>query len=360
MMKLPLMSLAVVLALAPAAALAEMPANPLVERIAPDRVKLSWTSRAGVDIYMADRPDAAAEASALVSANDRDGVQEVKVTPGTRPYFLLRDRKDGASIRAAERALSLEHASNFRDIGGYPAAGGKHVRWGMIFRSGATAMLTQSDQNSIAALHLANMVDLRSAEERQLAPSRLYGVPYHAVGYSMNDILAAMTPDGAGVQAAPKNGGALYRQMPEMFAPQMRILFKRLLANEGPIVYNCSAGQDRTGFATALILSALGVPRDVIIADYHLSINYRRPEYEMAHFDPAAFPDNAAARMYSHYRNDPAAAKPQPLKEADGTAFLSSALDAIDQRYGSVESYLAKVLDVNAVDIATLRANYLE
>lgn len=215
------------------------------------------------------------------------------------------------------------------------------------------------------------MVDLRSSEERQLAPSKIYGVPYHSVGYSMAAITSAMqsgaTQPAAGqsgaAQAAPaipRNGGALYTHMPEMLAPQMRLLFDRLLSRQGPVAYNCSAGQDRTGFATALILSALGVPRDTIIADYHLSTQYRRPEYEMPKFDPAAFPDNAAAQMFARYRKEGAAAKPEPLKEADGTAFLSFALDAIDQRYGSVEAYLDKQLGVSAVDLATLRATYLE
>ena len=347
---------ALALALTPAAAFAA-PADALVERVAPDRLKISWADRNGVDVYMADRPDAAADAATLVSGNDRDGKHEVAVAPGARPYFLLRDRKDGGAVRAAERLLPLEHSSNFRDIGGYPAAGGKHVRWGMIFRSGATPLLTDADQAAVAKLHLANMVDLRSDEERQLAPSKIYGVPYHAVGYSMNAILSAMRPAaGSPATAMPTNGGALYRQMPEMLAPQMRVLFGRLRAHEGPLLYNCSAGQDRTGFATALILAALGVPRDVIIADYHLSTGYRRPEYEMVRFDPAAFPDNAAAKLFSHA----GATKPQPLKEADGTAFLSFALDAIDQRYGSVEAYLDKQLGFNAVDVAALRATYLE
>lgn len=68
-----------------------------------------------------------------------------------------------------------------------------------------------------------------------------------------------------------------------------------------PVAYNCSAGQDRTGFASAVILSALGVPREIIVRDYHLSSEYRRPEFEMTKFDPAAFPDNAAAKMFAAY-----------------------------------------------------------
>lgn len=361
-MRVSFLTLALLVAVAPLPALADAPANPDVERISPDRLKLSWANSNGVDIYMADRADATVDTAKLVSANDRDGVHEMAVAPGTRPFFLLRDHKDGDSVRVAERLVSLEHGSNFRDIGGYSTTGGKHVRWGMIYRSGATPLLTDTDMKTVAGLKLANMVDLRSSEERQLAPSKIYGVPYHAVGYSINAILGAMrsTPASAGGASMPSNGGALYRRMPQMLAPQMKLVFDRLLRKEGPIAYNCSAGQDRTGFATALILSALGVPRETIIADYHLSTSYRRPEYEMTKFDPAAFPDNAAAQMFSRYRRDPSAAKPQPLKEADGTAFLTFALDEIDQKYGSVPGYLEKELGVSAVDIADLRTTYLE
>ncbi len=361
-MKKSIKGLALLLASLPLPAIAGVPANPAVERLAPDRLKLSWTDRNGVDVYMTDRADAMADTAKLVSANDRDGVQELTVAPGTRPFFLLRDHKDGATARVAERLVPLEHGSNFRDIGGYATADGKHVRWGMIYRSGATPLLTDADMKTINGLKLANMVDLRSSEERQLAPSKIYGVPYQAVGYSMSTITSAMRPStpSAGGQTLPSNGGALYRRMPQMLAPQMKLVFDRLLQKQGPLVYNCSAGQDRTGFATALILSALGVPRETIIADYHLSTTYRHPEYEMPKFDPAAFPDNAAAQMFGQYRRDPAAAKPKPLKEADGTAFLSFALDEIDKTYGSVPAYLDKELGVSAVDIAALRTTYLE
>src|SRR3546814_7695541 len=70
---------------------------------------------------------------------------------------------------------------------------------------------------------------------------------------------------------------AVYRDFPQQLVPQLRVLFDTLLAKEGPVVYNCSAGQDRTGFATAMIMSALGVPREVIYKDYLLSTGYRKP-----------------------------------------------------------------------------------
>ncbi|TZG24168.1 tyrosine-protein phosphatase [Sphingomonas montanisoli] len=347
------------LAAIPLPVIAAAPTDATVTRVAPDKVRISWKDANGADVLMSDHADATAKASTLVSPDDRDGAHEQTVRPGERAYFLLRDHKSGDAIRVAERVLPLAQGSNFRDVGGYAAAGGKHVKWGMIFRSGATPLLSDADVQQVSGLHLANMVDLRSSEERQLAPSRIYGVPYNAIGYSMAQITNAMKATGTPANAMPTNGDALYRKMPDMLAPQMKLLFDRLLDRSGPLAYNCSAGQDRTGLATALVLSALGVSRDVIKADYLLSTPNRHPEWEMPWFDPAAYPDNAAAQMFARPKDAPVRPA-NPLYMPDGTPFITYALDQIDKDYGSVEGYLDKKLGVSAADIATLRATYLE
>ena len=323
-----------------------------VERTQPAAVRVSWTARGPIDVFLADRADAAPSTARLVSAGDRDGHEDVAVDPASRPYFLLRDKADGTVTEVAERLLPLEQGSNFRDIGGYAGAGGKHVRWGRIYRSGATPLLTDADRTRIAGLGLVNLVDLRSDEERQLAPTRIDGVPYAAVGYSMAQILDRTRTTG--------NGGALYRDFPTMLAPQLRIIFADLKRDRGPIAYNCSAGQDRTGFATAMILSALGVPRETIIKDYHLSTQYRRPEFEMPRIDPAAFPGNPVAQVFARYQDPHGVTKPQPLYDPDGSSYLDSAFAEIEAKWGSVDGYLDKELGVSATDIAALRADYLE
>nr|WP_087574185.1 tyrosine-protein phosphatase [Sphingomonas sp. CDS-1] len=324
---------------------------PLVTRTAPDTLTISWTGREPVDIFLSDDPGAKPNDAKLVSKEDRDGTETVKVAAGERAYFLLKGHKSGDMVRVAERVLPLQQGSNFRDIGGYPAAEGKHVRWGLIYRSGGQPLLTDADVKQIHALKLANLVDLRSSEERVIAPTRIDAVPYQAVGYSM------LTLTGGG---APKNGQGVYRNMPAMMAPQLRLIFQDLLARKGAIAYNCSAGQDRTGFVTAMILSALGVPRDTIVADYHLSTTYRRPEWEMPKIDTAVQANNPVAMFFAKYQQNPAAAKPQPLKDADGTPFLSHAFNEIDSRWGSVENYLEQEIGLTKLDLASLRAGYLE
>ncbi len=325
------------------------------ERISPGLVAVTWSDKAPVDVYMADRPDAAMSEAKLVADDNRKGRIEVPADPADRPYFILVDTKDGARVRLAERVLPLDQGSNFRDLGGYPAASGKHVRWGRIYRSGGTPMLSEADLAKIADLGLKDLVDLRSSEERVLAPTRIEGVRYTAVGYSMARI--------RGQTAAPGTDEYMhevYRVFPTMLAPQIRIVFEDLLAGDGPLVFNCSAGQDRTGFTTAILLTALGVPREVIYADYHLSTTYRRPQFEMPHLDVAAQPNNPAVQMFAGYQRDPAANKPKPLYDSQQHALLEFALAEVETRWGSVEAYLDKELGVSAEDITKLRAMYLE
>lgn len=336
----------------PAAALVS---NASVERIGPDQVTLHWTASGPVDVLEAVTPDADVATATLVSKADRDGKETVKaVATAGRSYFLIRDRGDGSVARVAERLVPLQQGSNFRDIGGYPGADGKHVRWGLIYRSGATAMLTPTDVATVKGLGLTQLVDLRSDEERVLAPTRIDDVPYTAVGYSMQRIFDSMKSG----TAAPQNGGALYRHLPTMLAPQMRLLFAALLRKQGAIEYNCSAGQDRTGFATAMILAALGVPRDVILKDYHLSTGYRQPNFEMPEINPAAHPGNPVAVMFA--RSNGVARKAEPLYDPDGKSFLTSAFEEIDSKYGSVEGYLNTEVGITQIDIAALRTTYLE
>src|SRR3990170_8050887 len=204
-------------------------------------------------------------------------------TAGTRRSFRaasalisLLPPAGGAGVRAAGRPLPLEGGSNFRDVGGYPAANVKHVRWGKIYRTGAMPKLTDSDYDYLAGLGIEVVCDLRSTEERQLSPTDAQAMGdarYVAVDYPASDIFRNLIPSSAAANSLSQSGRvtSLYREWPVSLAPQYKALFDGLLAGEAPLAFHCSAGQGRTGVATALVLTALGVPRDVIYADYHLS-----------------------------------------------------------------------------------------
>ncbi len=342
-----LLSLALLIA-SPALALADARA----ERDG-DALVVRWTASRPVDVRVSTAPDALPGAATLASAADADGEHRITAPAGQRLYVLLKEQGSSDWQRVAERVLPLEAGSNFRDIGGYLAAGGKHVRWGLIYRSAGQPLLTPADQAQIARLNLANLVDLRSAEERRLAPTRIQNVRYNAVGYSM----AALMP--AAGTAPVRNGATLYRGFPTLLAPHLKLVFDRLLNEPGALAYNCSAGQDRTGFVTAMILSALGVPQPVIMQDYLLSTQLRRPQFEMPRIDPAVAANDPVARMFAAYQT-PQAMTPTPLVEADGTPFLAGAFAEIAEKYGSVEAYLEREAGLTPARRTALRRAYLE
>jgi protein-tyrosine phosphatase len=311
-----------------------------VERVDATHVILTWSASGPVEVYLSERADDDRKRAKLLSTGNHDGRYLATVPGERRPYFLLRDKDDGGIARVAERLLPLERASNFRDVGGYPAAEGKHVRWGLIYRAAATPLLSENDIAAVRALGLSAMIDLRSSEERVLAPAKMLGqgIRYIAADYAFDRM--------------PRNYAGLLTSL----APQYRAIFRELLARPGPISYNCTAGQDRTGIATALILSALGVSRETILQDYHVSTGFRRPQYEVLPIDPAAYPGNSAAPLLARVLHS----TPQPLFTSQGRSLLAELFDQIDTNWGSVDKYLEQVLEIEPTQIAALRATYLE
>jgi protein-tyrosine phosphatase len=332
----------------------------IAERTAPDEIILHWQDANPVDVYVSAKPDAAPAAARLLVRADRDGVYHAHWTQPARPYFTLRDERDGTVVHVAERVVTLERGSNFRDLGGYPAAGGKHVRWGMIYRTAAMPMLTDADYRYVGGLGIHAIIDLRSVQERQIAPDGMpahTGALYLAHDYPADEIFSRIGAPPAGGQN-PVLG--LYRTWLMSLAPQFRDIFQQLLNRDGAVSYHCSAGQDRTGVATALVLSTLGVPRDVIMADYQLSTLDRRPENEIPPLAPGQYPGNIVADFYRRAQASGAPMKARPLYTAAGKPFLQDTFDEIDARWGSVDAYLDQVLGIDAAKIARLRALYLE
>ena len=264
------------------------------------------------------------------------------------------------------RLLPLEGGSNFRDLGGYRTADGKTVVRGQLFRSGAMAGLTEKDMAYLNQFDFKAVVDLRSSDEIELFPNRWannHDISYVTYDYSFRDVIADSADDAGKDAKRPEiSMEAFYPHLPTMLKPQLTMYFDQLLAHNTPLVVNCSAGQDRTGAASSLLLTALGVPRDRVIEDYLLSTDYRDAANEKAGVDlEHASEENAFARMMLRYRDDGEGAghKPQILKTDDGVPYITFMFAQIEEDYGSVENYLDKELSIDAGDIAKLREMYL-
>ena len=316
-------------------------------------VTLHWQDNDPVSVYTSTDPDAGIAAATLVASDVRTGTLSVPAAATERRYFLLRDGGDGSVVTVAERELPLERGSNFRDLGGYRGAEGRMVRWGRIFRSGAMPLLTSGDYTLLSGLKIGAIVELRSLDERMIAPTQLddrTGALFLSNDYSLTAMMANMMADRE----------YLYRDVGKALAPQYRMIFRRLLANDGAVVYNCSAGQDRTGVATALVLSALGVDRPAILRDYHLSTALRRPQNEMPPLNPADWPGNPIVPYYVAAMKSPGGPKAEPLYTPSGASHLVRFFEVIERDYGSVEAYLDRELGITAEDVKRLQAIYLQ
>ncbi len=258
-----------------------------------------------------------------------------------------------------DRLLPLEGGSNFRDLGGYKTEDNKYVKRGMLFRSGAMTTLSETDQAYLQRFGFQSVLDLRSDEELELFPNQWAKnaeLDYLRHDYSFRNLAANFSQSSGEIPSME----VFYTAFPQFLKPQLKIYFDSLLNRDVPMVVNCSAGQDRTGFASAMVLSALGVPRDTVIRDYLLSTEFRRPKNEFGDVNlEEAAKTNSFAAMMMQYK-DKAGDEPGPLYTEDGTPFIVFALNAIDDQYGGVENYLASEIGVDKKDLKKLRKYYLE
>lgn len=289
---------------------------------------------------------------ATIKAAGKDGRITLAIPASERLYVLMKDSK-GKVVSVAERVLPIEQGSNFRDIGGYVTKDGHKVRWGKAFRSGAMPLFTEADYALVGQLGIGSVVDLRSLEERDVAPDQIddrTGALFIANDYKIAPLMANY---GKG------DGENVYKGMEKLLVAQLRSLYRRIEANEGAVVYHCSAGQDRTGMATALLYDVLGVDRDTILKDYHMSTALRRPQYEMPKVDPADHPNNPILKYYSS-GDDKKRATAEPLYTPSGASHLAQFFTYIDSEYGGSEGYMKKALGLTDADIAKLRATMLD
>jgi protein-tyrosine phosphatase len=169
------------------------------------------------------------------------------------------------------RNLQLEGAVNFRDLGGYPTADGRRVAWRRLFRADGLGSLSESDRETLTGLGLTTVIDLRTAEEathRGRFPIDEVPVRYHE--FPLFDVLP--TPEDLPSWNETAYIAERYGDMVAEGRPALAGAID-VLAEPGalPAVFHCSAGKDRTGVLSALLLGFLGVPDELIVEDYALS-----------------------------------------------------------------------------------------
>jgi protein tyrosine/serine phosphatase len=245
-----------------------------------------------------------------------------------------------------ERHIDFEGIENFRDFGGYAAAGGRALKTGRLYRSGYHAHATDADLARMAAMDIGAIIDLRRPEERAREPARRW--PGFEAQVIENDIvsehhdwldvlrnLSEVTP-----QWFYEDSLAMYQLSP--FEPRHIDLFTRyfqvLSQGDGSIVVHCAAGKDRTGLICALTHHIAGVHRDDMIADYLLTNDEARIERKMGFLGPWM-------EQQAGVRTTPEALRVAVSVHPD---YLAASFRVIEDRCGSVDAYLTDVLGVDA------------
>jgi len=238
-----------------------------------------------------------------------------------------------------QRRIEMEGITNFRDLGGYRTTAGEEVKWLTLYRSDTLSSLTDGDMQAVCNLGITTAFDLRYGEERALEPSRFLGHDQVTVlemgldarpGESWVDSFETAT-DKAEVATAYMNEG--YRDYPFLYADAYREMIVRLTRGER-IVVHCTAGKDRAGTAAAMMLTVLGVPRDVVFEDYLLTNQYWdrgnrvRPEMDA----------DTVASIFSAREE-----------------YLHAAFTSIEAKCGSVETYIEDVLGLSEAKLAAFR-----
>jgi len=242
----------------------------------------------------------------------------------------------GSRVPVSDCRVPLEGAVNFRDIGGYRAAGGRTVARGRVYRSDGLARLTAKDHEALLRIGVRRVFDFRTQAEVSASPDHLPedgAIKYEnlPVMHGAIDFTVAMkrlqkgdadwlTPDfmASGYIRNLEEYGQVWGQVIHYLAEA---------SDDHAVVFHCTGGKDRTGTCAALILLMLGVDEETVIADHQLSNEY------IARMLPDIY------RLIASYGIDPDLLVPYFTAPREGiTTFLRHIRDV----YGSASTYLSK------------------
>jgi protein-tyrosine phosphatase len=262
---------------------------------------------------------------------------------------------------APSRHVVLDGAVNVRDIGGYRTSYGLQVTRGLLFRGDALSQLSGADVERLERLGLRIVIDFRTPGEVLLAGAdRLpFGTQLVSLPVSGGDLgliyelIASGDHERQRRELGDGRAAELMVEVNRGFVtdPRQREAFGaavRLVCSAGrlPLLYHCSGGKDRAGWMTAIVLTALGVPRDVVLRDYLLSNDFHRTEYQKLRYD----------LVKTGIVTDPDLLRPVMEQSA---SYLDAAFEEAERRYGSFGRFVTRGLEVSDATLGELRRTLL-
>jgi len=295
---------------------------------------LNFATAENRKIYIGESPETIDWENPITTSDERTIIFDNLKTE-SRLFFGIENEKSERII-LSERRIPLKKQPNFRDIGGLPTADGRRVKWGLIYRSGKLSKLNNSDLDYFANLGIEKVYDFRNNIEVEEDPDRYpeeVAIDYirlpigDPAGEEYEELVRQLRKgelEGAEMKARFEE---IMASFADTLAEDFNPLVQDLIDNQGqtPIMYHCSGGKDRTGFATAIILASLGVEREVIFDEYLMS-NYYRYDLNRRNL--------RLARLIG--------IKQEPLQYALVVYedYLKAAFEIIDERYDGMDNYL--------------------
>lgn len=261
----------------------------------------------------------------------------------TRKYFLL-SFNDKYFRTIGARSVQMDSVQNLRDIGGYfNEQGNRMTRWGKVFRSGELKSLSRNDTIRLNNLKIQTIIDLRGEDEAALVPEKYAGVNIVSIPIPIKgkEEISRRLEEGR----IRKGDGLVYMQdtyihyvteNSEQFGKALRVFLDK---DNYPVLINCSLGKDRTGFLTALLLTALDVPEEAIVKDYMDSNNH----IDLRHL----------ANIARNLNTD--AQETITVLLSTNATWLDLAFHKIKKKYGSTDNYLSKELHLTEKERDTLK-----
>ena len=275
-----------------------------------------------------------------------------------------------AQVAHSQRAIAFEEIENARDMGTLVMQDGQTVRTGMLVRSGCLAKATDSD---VAVLkekyHLTDVFDFRFEAEANAAPDRIIvGVSYTHLSTLPKAFIEGFSSYGRSDSVKMDKKSMMETLMKYAFEPKAQTMVRQLypaivtdstaqhyygeflrgvLRAEGGVLWHCSQGKDRAGWASAFLLAALGASRETIVEDFDLSNqSYARQAEALI------------AKIQGKDGSDGAVAFIRAMVGVSRENFEAT-LDLIDQRYGSLSGYIEKQLGFSKEEQQQLKEKYL-
>jgi protein-tyrosine phosphatase len=265
--------------------------------------------------------------------------------------------KFAENLREDYRKLPFTGAHNFRDLGGYKTEDGRRIKWGKIYRSDNLHSLTDEDVKYLSRLNIKSVVDFRSDEERESEPDRLTPdmtqvllpikfQPKELDDETLKNLMKNLT---FGTLDSSNLLTDFNIVIVKDFADEYKKFFRHVIENNAePIVFHCTAGKDRAGFASAMILTVLGVPREKVIEDYLLTNTYVKDHVDSEMLE---------IELKTFFRADT-----DNLRKINLVAerYIQAAFDTIDSEWGGMDNYISAALSLTEEDILKLQNFYLE